>query len=151
MTVDKQGGSQTSENNMMPHAHAYGAMRSYAAVGTETSVTDADPHRLIRLLLDGALSRVAAAKGHMQRGETAQKGECIGKAIGIVSGLQAALNLDAGGEIAANLNALYDYTGLRLLEANMHNDPARLDEVAKLLGEIRSAWEAIAPATRSAP
>lgn len=150
MTVDKQDGSKKLENNMR-HAHAYGATRSYVAVGAETSVTDADPHRLIRLLLDGVLSRIAAAKGHMLRGEIAQKGECIGKAIGIVSGLQASLNRDEGGEIAANLSALYDYAGLRLLEANVHNDPARLEEVAKLLGEIKSAWESITPETRSAP
>lgn len=150
MTADKQGGSQKPENNML-HAHTYGATRSYAAVGAETSVTDADPHRLVRLLLEGALGRIAAAKGHMQRGEIAQKGECIGKAIGIVQGLQASLNREEGGEIAANLATLYDYTALRLLEANVHNDPARLDEVARLLGEIKTAWEAIAPAARSAP
>lgn len=150
MTADKPGGSQQLESTM-GHAHAYGAMRSYAAVGAETSVTDADPHRLIRLLLDGVLSRIAAAKGHMQRGEIAEKGECIGKAIGIVSGLQASLNREAGGEIAANLASLYDYAGLRLLEANVHNDPARLDEVAKLLGEIKSAWEAITPVAGNTP
>lgn len=150
MTADKPGGSQELESHMR-HARAYGAMQSYAAVGAETSVTDADPHRLIRLLLDGALTRVAAAKGHMQRGEVADKGECIGKAIGIIDGLRASLNHEQGGEIASNLDALYDYAELRLLEANIHNDPARLDEVAKLLGEIKSAWEAIAPSTRNAP
>lgn len=146
MAADKQGGSQKMESNMS-HARAYGAMQSYAAVGAETSVIDADPHRLIHLLLDGALSRIAAAKGHMQRGEVAQKGECIGKAIGIVSGLRSSLNREQGGEIASNLESLYDYTELRLLQANVQNEPRHLDEVAKLLGEIKSAWDAIASNT----
>lgn len=135
----------------MSHASTYGAAQRYANVGAEAAVTDANPHHLVMLLLGGALDRIAAAKGHVQRGEVAQKGECIGKAIGIVSGLRASLDKEKGGEVAANLDALYDYTALRLLEANAHNDPARLDEVASLLGEIKSAWEAIAPGARGMP
>jgi flagellar protein FliS len=126
-------------------ARAYGAMQSYQHVGAEASVTDADPHHLVQLLLQGALDRIAAAKGHLQRGEVAPKGEAIGKAMNIVAGLRGSLNLEAGGEIARNLEALYDYVDLRLLEANLKNDAARLDEVARLLGEIKGAWDAIAP------
>lgn len=148
MAADKQSGSQETESHMM-QARSYGAMRSYADVGAETSVIDADPHHLICLLLDGALGRIAAARGHMQRGEVAQKCEGISKAIGIVVGLRASLNLEQGGEIARNLEALYDYVELRLLEANLKNDADRLDEVMKLLGEVKGAWDAIAP--RPAP
>lgn len=127
----------------MAYSKAYGAALHYSQVGSEAVVTDADPHHLIRLLLDGALSRIAAAKGHMQRGEVAPKGECLGKAIAIVDGLRAALDYDKGGEIARNLGALYGYMERRLLEANLCNDLARLDEVARLLTEIRGAWVAI--------
>ena len=135
----------------MRHAHAYGAIQSYAAVGTVAAVTDAGPHHLISLLLEGALSRIAAAKGHIQRNEVAAKCESISKAIGIVNGLHASLNHEQGGELAANLGVLYDYVELRLLEANLHNDPSRLDEVARLLGEIKGAWETIAPTAASVP
>jgi flagellar protein FliS len=126
-------------------ATAYSARQRYREMGAEAAITDASPHRLIRLLLQGALDRITAAKGHLQRGETALKCECIGKAIDIVGGLRGALDHERGGEIAANLQAIYDYSELRLLEANYKNDPARLDEVTRLLGEIRSAWDDIAP------
>jgi len=136
----------------MTNSRAYGAAHVYAQVGSEAAVTDAEPHHLIELLLDGALSRIAAAKGHMQRGEVAPKGECIGKAITIVDGLRAALDHNKGGEIARNLGDLYNYMEYRLLEANLCNDPAKLDEVVGLLGEIRDAWAVIAPvANHAAP
>lgn len=129
----------------MTFATAYSARRRYQEMGAEAAVTDANPHRLILLLLQGALDRIAAAKGHMQRGDVAPKCEAIGKAIDIIAGLRGSLDMERGGEIAANLLALYDYSELRLLEANCNNDSARLDEVARLLGEIKVAWDGIAP------
>jgi flagellar protein FliS len=135
----------------MNFARAHGAAHAYQNVGAEAAVTDADPHRLIQLLLQGALDRLASAKGHMLRGELAPKGEAVGKVMNIIGGLRGALNHEQGGEIARNLQALYDYAELRLLEANLHNDAARLDEVARLLGEIKGAWEAIAPRAAVTP
>lgn len=129
----------------MTFATAYSAHRRYQEMGAEAAVTDANPHRLILLLLQGALDRIAVARGHMLRGDVAPKCETIGKAIDIISGLRGALDLEQGGEIAANLLALYDYSELRLLEANCNNDSTRLDEVARLLGDIKTAWDGIAP------
>ncbi|MDH4134433.1 MAG: flagellar export chaperone FliS [Gammaproteobacteria bacterium] len=129
----------------MNYANPYGAARQYANVGAEAVVADADPHRLIQLLFENARGRIAAAKGHMQRGEVSMKGEAIGRAIGIVEGLRDALNMDAGGEVARNLDELYEYAAQRLLEGNLRNDVACLDEIAALLVEIQGAWEAIAP------
>ena len=77
--------------------------------------------------------------------EVSMKGEAIGRAIGIVEGLRDALNMDAGGEVARNLDELYEYAAQRLLEGNLRNDVACLDEIAALLVEIQGAWEAIAP------
>jgi flagellar protein FliS len=134
----------------MTFATAYSARRRYQEMGAEAAVTDADPHRLILLLLQGALDRIATAKGYMQHGDVAQKCETIGKAIDIIGGLRGSLNLEQGGEIAQNLQALYDYSELRLLEANAHNDVTRLDEVVRLLGQIKDAWDGIAGA-RMAP
>lgn len=128
-------------------ARAHGATQSYQNISAEAAVTDANPHYLIQLLLQGAMDRIAAGKGHMQRGEIGSKGECLGKAIGIVSGLRASLDMEQGGDIARNLDALYEYAELRLMEANLKNDAERLDEATQLLGEIKSAWDAIAPKT----
>jgi flagellar protein FliS len=120
------------------------ALRQYQQVNTDAAVLSANPHRLIEILMDAALERLASAKGHIQRGELARKGEQIGKAIDIIGGLREGLNQEAGGEIAANLEDIYDYMQRRLLQANLHSDPHLLEEVASLLREVREGWKAIA-------
>lgn len=119
--------------------------RAYATVGVETGIESASPHKLILMLYEGALVSISSARLHMQRKEVAEKGAAISKAIEIISaGLKAGLDMKAGGELAIRLAALYDYMCTRLLHANMKNDSRALDEVAKLLGELKSAWEEIA-------
>lgn len=120
------------------------ALREYAQVGVETGVSTADPRRLVVMLYDGAVAAVAQARFHMAGNEIAQKGEKISKAIAIIDGLRAALDPAAGGAIADQLAALYDYMTNRLLMANILNDPAGLEEVGRLLGELKGAWEQIA-------
>ncbi|MBK7765242.1 MAG: flagellar export chaperone FliS [Sulfuritalea sp.] len=118
---------------------------TYAKVGLETSVAAADPHRLILMLFDGALLAIATAENALQQGRVADKGRAISRAMDIVSsGLRASLNFSAGDELPNRLAALYDYMIARLVHANLHNDPAALKEVSRLLGEIKSAWEEIA-------
>lgn len=118
---------------------------TYAKVGLETSVAAADPHRLILMLFDGALLAIATAGNALREGRVADKGRAISRAIDIVSsGLRASLNFSAGNELPNRLAALYDYMAARLVHANLHNDPAALQEVSHLLGEIKSAWEEIA-------
>lgn len=123
--------------------NAMAALRQYQTVNTQAQVADASPHRLIQMLMEGGLSRLAQAKGAMQYGQSAQKGELISKAIGIIGGLREGLDLSQGGEVAANLDQLYEYMVSRLIEANIGNDPALLDEVAGLLRNVKSAWDAI--------
>ena len=123
--------------------NAMAALRQYQTVNTQAQVADASPHRLIQMLMEGGLSRLAQAKGAMLHGQGAQKGELISKAIGIIGGLREGLDLNQGGEIAANLDRLYDYMVSRLVEANICNEPALLDEVAGLLRNIKTAWDAI--------
>jgi flagellar protein FliS len=120
-------------------SNALGHYRSVNAYGAAAG----DRVQLIMNLLDGAIDRVATARGHMQRREVAAKGHQIGRAIGIVEGLRTSLDAEHGGAIASNLGALYEYMARRLLEANLRDDESRLDEVAGLLEEIRSAWAAI--------
>jgi len=120
------------------------AIDAYAQVGVETGVASADPHRLILMLFDGTLAAIAAAKLAMSRGEIAAKGSAITKAIAIVDGgLKASLDVKAGGELAERLSGLYDYMLKQLLAANLRNDAALLDEVARLLNELRGAWAQI--------
>jgi flagellar protein FliS len=122
----------------------YNPVSAYKSVGVDSAVTAADPHKLILLLLDGGLSAISIAKGAMSRGDVAAKGEAVSKAIDIVeNGLRASLDKDKGGELAIQLDLLYEYMGRRLLHANTKNDPAALDEVTALLGEIHAAWAEI--------
>ena len=123
---------------------------SYAQVGLQSGVMSASPHQLITLLFDGAKTAIAMARHHMAHKEIAAKGKAISKAINIVdNGLKASLDAEAGGaagaELVANLSALYDYISQRLMQANLRNDPALLDEADRLLENIGSAWREIDP------
>ena len=124
--------------------NAFAAMQQYQAVNTQAQAAAADPHRLIQMLMEGGLTRLAQARGAMERGQTALKGELIGKAIGIIGGLRQGLDLEKGGEIAGNLESLYVYMTRRLMDANVKNDPAILEEVSGLLREVKEGWDAIA-------
>lgn len=122
------------------------ALKTYANVGLESGVAAANPHKLILMLYQGALLAIATAKTQMQRKQTAEKGASISKAIKIIDeGLKSCLDIESGGEIGKNLRDLYDYMNQRLLIANLKNDPAILDEVSGLLGELKGAWESISP------
>ena len=120
-----------------------GTAGEYAAVGTQTGVSEATPHRLIQMLLDGALDKLARARGAMQRKEIAEKGNYITSASSIILGLHDSLDMEAGGEMAINLSNLYDYMIRRLMEGHAANDMNALDEVASLLREIKRGWDAI--------
>jgi flagellar protein FliS len=127
-------------------ATAQRGTNAYARIGLETGVRAADPHKLVLMLYEGALLALADAKLHMARRETAGKGESLSKAIMIIeSGLRASLDVKSGGELGERLDALYEYMCDRLLRANLHNRPEIVDEVSRLLGELRSAWEQIRP------
>lgn len=127
-------------------------VNAYAKVGLETGVESASPHKLIVMLYDGALVSVLSALTHMKAGNIAAKGTAISKAITIIdNGLRAALDKKAGGEIAAGLESLYEYMSARLLQANLNNQPELLEEVHKLLSDLREAWNAIAPKAAPVP
>lgn len=121
-------------------------IQAYAQVGVESAVMSASPHQLVVLLFDGALSAMKKAAILMEQGDIPGKGQALSKAINIITnGLRAGLNHEAGGEIAANLDGLYDYMTRRLLHANLHNDMAAIDEVERLLSNIADAWKEIGP------
>jgi len=116
------------------------SLAAYRSVAAHSGVDAADPHRLITMLMDGVLERLASARGAMEHGENEAKNRLIHRAVAIVEELRASLNLQAGGQIAANLADLYDYCGRQLVRANLENRSELLDEVGNLLREIRAAW-----------
>lgn len=122
---------------------AMNALNEYRRTGVHSQIMDASPHRLVQMLLEGAVGRLAAARGCMERGDHAGKGHAIGEVIGILGGLRDSLDPEKGGEVARNLEALYEYMSKRLVEANLANDLSMLDEVSSLLGEIKSGWDQI--------
>ena len=125
---------------------ARNAISAYQKVGVDAAIEVADPHRLILLLFAGAQAAIGNARAAMKQQQIAAKGEAISKAVDIISnGLKVSLDLEQGGEIAGQLDALYDYLVLRLLRANLDNDLAALEEVAGLLEEIHGAWREISP------
>ncbi|BCV66046.1 flagellar protein FliS [Shewanella carassii] len=94
-------------------------------------------------MFNGALERIAQSRYAIEQGDQAAKGVYISKAVGIITGLSSSLNMDAGGEIAKNLNSLYDFMLRRISEANLNNDVQALDDVAVILRDIKEAWDAI--------
>jgi flagellar secretion chaperone FliS len=113
---------------------------AYQSVAAWTSVTGGDPVHLVLMLFDGALARISAARGCMERGMTADKNQLLSRALAIVDELRASLDFERGGTIAASLDDLYDYMSRRLVEANATNRLEILDEVTTLLRELRDAW-----------
>jgi flagellar protein FliS len=102
------------------------------------------------MLMDGALEGIANAKGAISRKDHDQRHQNITWTMTVIDALRGALDFEQGGEIAANLDSLYDYINRRLLDANMQNDSEPLDEVSSLLREIKGAWDAMPESLRNA-
>ena len=121
------------------------ALRQYQKVNSHAQISEASPHRLVQMLLEGGLDRIAQAKGALARGDIAQKGLKLGKATDIIIGLRDGLNAEKSDnkEYVQRLEGLYVYMSNRLMEANLHNDADMLDEVAQLLITVKEGWDAI--------
>lgn len=119
--------------------------RQYQSIGVQTSIMDADPHRLIQLLFDGAMQNMSAARGFMERSDVENKNARLNKAIEIIGGLRNFLDKEKGGEVASNLEKLYEYIEYRLFQANMKNSIEYVDECIGLLKQVKTAWDEIRP------
>ena len=134
------------------YTHSRSSAHAYANVGLETGVIAASPHKLIIMLYEGAELAVRMAIKHMNDGDIAKKSTAISKASTIVvEGLRSALDLKQGGDIAQQLDALYEYMNQRLMLAHIKNQVAPLEEVLGLLRELHGAWEQIGPTNPDAP
>ena len=120
------------------------AAQQYRKLDVESNIEDASPHRLIQLMMERALAKIAMARGHMERQEVQPKGSNLSDAINIIEALQASLNHKADERMSENFDALYGYMMRRLFEANLKDEVSILDEVAALLSELKEAWDAIA-------
>ena len=118
-------------------------LQAYQRVNTQTSITDADPHKLIQLLYNGAIERINMAKSRIQAKDYGGKAQLINQAIEMMGGLRSFLDFEQGGDLAARLEALYDYMERSLLEASAKNDLAKLDEVLTLLRSVKEGWDGI--------
>jgi len=132
----------------MNRSGARAALQQYKQVNVRSMVEGASPHRLIQMLMEGALEKMHIARGLMEEGRLGPKAEHISWTISIIDGLRISLDKDVGGEIAQNLEDLYDYMVRRLVEANLKNDVTIIDEVRDLLKQIKEAWDAIAGTER---
>jgi flagellar protein FliS len=126
------------------------ALDTYSRVDVETGVASASPQRLIVMLYDGAIKAIAMAKAALADNDVAARGAAVSKAIAIIDeGLRLALDTEAGGEIAANLLALYDYISNRLLYANLKAHEPSLEEALRLMSELRDAWDTLERQSRA--
>ncbi|MCB1789037.1 MAG: flagellar export chaperone FliS [Gammaproteobacteria bacterium] len=132
---------------------SYGKKRSgvakYGKVAAESEVAYASPHRLVQMLMEGALDKVATAKGCIERGDLEGKSRQLTWAMSIINGLRSSLDMDAGGAIAVNLDDLYAYMTRRMIDASVGNDAAALAEVIDLMLEIKGAWDAMPETVRN--
>lgn len=123
----------------------------YTKIGLETDVHSASPHRLIAMLFDGAFDAMNQAAAAIQNGNIEMKTRALSRAVRIIDeGLGAGLNLEAG-PLALDLRDLYAYTCRRLLQANLHQDLAAIDDCRRVLGPLRDAWHAIGTTPAAQP
>ena len=125
------------------------AIAQYKRVDNVGSVEGASPHRLILMLMNGALERLVQARGAIEHRDIALKGAMIGKATMIIGGLQSSLDRNQAPDYVDNLDRLYDYMQRRLLEANLKNDVGLIDEVMDLMKTLRNSWQEIDPVHKS--
>ena len=129
------------------------AMSAYRQVGVQSMVDSASPQQLIKMLFDGLLASINAARGAIERGDINEKVRHIGKAVRILQeGLLGALDREKGGELAGNLASLYEYCTTQLTLANARNDASMVDEVAGLVSTVAQGWNELtnAPAPAAA-
>jgi flagellar protein FliS len=123
-------------------------LAAYQTVSVHGGVANADPHAMVRMLLDAGVERMTIARGCIERRETKRQAALLHSCVQIVGELRGSLNLADGGEVAQNLSSLYEYMINRLVLANAKSDAGIVAEVSSLMDEIRGAWVAIGPEVR---
>ncbi len=123
--------------------NAQRALSTYGNVKNVTGAATANNVELIMMLFDGLIESLSLARGHIQHGTIEHKSKALQRASRIVLGLQNALDVEKGGDLANNLSDLYTYVVRRLIDINAYNDLQALDEVSSMMVEIRNAWQQV--------
>lgn len=118
-------------------------LNAYQSVAAHSGTMEADPHKLIQMLLEGALSKLRLAKGYVEQNNIHDKGINISLALAMVEALQCSLDRERGGEIATNLFEIYDYVQRILLQANLENHIGKIDEAINIITTIKEGWDQI--------
>lgn len=128
---------------MVYKKHLRGVAQYVQGTSKEAEVMDANPHRLIQILMEALMGRLAATKGAIERGEGLAKTQDSTRAQAIITELRTSLDFEQGKDVAITLNSLYDYMGRRLMQATAANDPAMVEEVINLMKPVKEGWDAI--------
>jgi len=122
---------------------SYDAYQSYQSTSLNAQTAQASPVQLVLVLMDGLLDELARARAHIEARRFEMKAASLEKCVGILNGLSSALDMETGGEVVANLARLYEYCALRLFKAGLDLDLVPLDEVARLMTQIRGGWQGV--------
>jgi flagellar secretion chaperone FliS len=120
-----------------------GSLQAYKKVSVDSQLSAASPHKVVQMLMAGAIERLVQGKAAMLQGNISVKGERLGKALDIVISLRGCLSMDDGGDIARNLDQLYEFMITQITTANQQNEPKPIDDVIEIIREIKSAWDQI--------
>lgn len=118
-------------------------MQKYQDFGTAALACDASPHRLIAMLYDGAVERLAKAVAGIEQQDLRLKLDGITSTVAILEYLQLVLDRERGDALAVQLHELYDYCRRRLAQANADNDADAVREVMRLVQTVKSGWDEI--------
>ncbi len=129
--------------------NAFSGASAYKRVDRFGSIEGASPHQLTTMLMQGVLKNIAIARGMMGRHDFAGKAVAINKTIAIITELNGSLNMEAGGEISANLRIVYSYMLSALLEATAKNSMEKLDEISGLMDGLLQSWNSIPESERT--
>ncbi|ASA54994.1 MULTISPECIES: flagellar export chaperone FliS [Vibrio] len=120
-----------------------GSLQAYKKVSVDSQLSAASPHKVVQMLMAGAIERLIQGKAAMMQGNIPVKGERLGKALDIIISLRSCLSMEDGGDIARNLDQLYEFVITQITQANHLNEPELLDDVIDIIREIKSAWDQI--------
>ena len=118
-------------------------LKAYKKTNLEAELSVADPHRVIQMMYEGLIERLSQAKGAIMRHDYEYKADRISKAVGIINGLQSALDNRSNPELGQRMFALYDYMKELLTKASVSLDTAPIDEVINLIHPNKQAWDQI--------
>jgi len=122
---------------------SYDAFQSYQATHLNARTAQASPVELVLVLMDGLLDELARARGHIEARRFERKAKSLEKCVAILNGMSSALDMETGGEVVHNLARLYEYCAWRLFRAGIELDVAMVDEVVRLMTQIRGGWQGV--------